>query len=153
MEAGGGLSNSYSSLCLCSHLAPPLTACFASSPYLSFFPCQMSGGVQVMRATVKQLSPLPCPTTIHLGSDALRSWTSQASQRDPGSLGQDVLEASAQRQGDFMLLEEASSLGTLVQESSPTHSLSCSVEAHSSPSPPPRGLSVTSSRRLSLALG
>lgn len=92
-----------------------------------------------MRATVKQLSPLPCPTTIHLGSDALRSWTSQASQRDPGSLGQDVLEASAQRQGDFMLLEEASSLGTLVQESSPTHSLQLQCRGALLTKPTPEG--------------
>ena len=106
-----------------------------------------------MRVRIKQLSPLPCPTMIHPGSDALKSWTSPASQRDPGSLGQGVLGASAQRQGDFTLLEEASSLGTLIQESSPTHSLTCNAEAHSLPSPPSRDLSVTSSRRLSLALG
>ena len=78
---------------------------------------------------------------------------SQASQTDPGSLGQGVLEVSAQKQGDFTLLEEASSLGTLDQESSPTHSLTCNAEADSLPSPPARDLRVTYSWTLSLALG
>lgn len=105
-----------------------------------------------MRVMAKQLSRLPCLPMIHPGSSALRSWTSQASQTDPGSLGQGVLEASAQKQGDFTLLEEASSLGTLDQESSPTHSLTCNAEADSLPSPPPRDLHVTSSWTLSLAL-